>query len=114
MALLNREQFLAAKTKKFEDVELPELGGSVRIKSMSIKQQLEFENLMTTQKNDNDIIFSLIVLSCVDQDLKPLFTHEDVEEIKDHSADSVMTLFQAILDLNGINTTDMDQRAKNS
>ena len=114
MALLNREQFLSAQDSKFVEVALPELGGEVRIKSLSIAEQLQFEATATTSKSQNELVFDLILISCVDDDNKQMFRKEDLTAIKAKSASSITKLFKAILALNNLDEDEVDGLAKNS
>lgn len=113
MALLNRKQFIDADDIKYCEVELPELGGSVRIRSMSGKDEIEFEDVKKN-KEATEWIFWAIARYCVDENNQQMFTEDDVEAIKEKSSSSIKKLFDAILDLNTINDSKVEAEAKNS
>ncbi len=112
MALLNRQQFLSADDKRYKIIELPDLGGEVKIRSMSGEDELEFEKFKV-DKVTSEWVFWAICRYCVDENNSPMFTEQDLEDIKKKSSASLKKIFEAILDLNIINDEKIREEAKN-
>jgi hypothetical protein len=113
MALLNAEQFLKIDDHAYEVVDLPKLGGSVKIRSLSGSDALTFEK-MRKESDGKELIFWLILKCCVNEDNSLMFNESHLTEIEDKSPDSILTLFNAILDLNRTSDKDIKEEAKNS
>lgn len=112
--LLNKESIFAAKDLSYKEVEIPQWGGSVRIKVMSIAEQIEFERLNKSKKDDSDLVFALLSQCCVDADGNHLFNKDDVKNLNEKSSAPVLHLFKACLELNEMAKSDLDKQAKNS
>jgi hypothetical protein len=113
MTLLTKKQFLDADDKQYKIVELPELKGSVRIRSMSGKDELKFEEVKKN-KEASEWIFWAIAQYCVDEKGEQMFDESDVEAIKEKSSSSIKRIFDAILELNTISDEKVEIEAKNS
>lgn len=113
MALINKEQFLQNTACEHKDVHIEELGGEIRIKAMSIADQIKFEEESVNAKNQDDLIFQLILNCCVDENNKKLFSKEDIEAIKERAAPIIIKLFQEILKVNKLDEAEIDKLAKN-
>ena len=114
MALLDRAKFLQQDDYEYKDVYLKALDGEVRIRALSIRDQLVFEK-EAADKNleQSELMFNLILKCCVDEEGKLLFNEGDLEAIKDKSADIIVNLFKEILKINHINQEEVDGLAKN-
>lgn len=113
MALINKEQFLQNTACEYKDVHIEELGGEIRIKAMSIADQIQFEEESTTIKNQNELIFQLILNCCLDEKGVKLFEKDDLIIIKERSAPVILKLFQEILKVNKLDEEEIDKLAKN-
>lgn len=112
--LLNKNDIFASKDLTFREVEIPQWGGNVRIKVMSIAEQIAFERLNKSKKDDSELVFALLSQCCVDEDGNHLFNEDDISELNKKSSTPVLVLFKACLDLNSMNQVDLDKQAKNS
>ncbi len=112
--MLSRDDIFSAKDLTFQEVEIPQWGGSVRIKVMSIAEQIAFERLNKAKKDDSELVFALLSQCCVDEGGNHLFEEKDVVELNKKSSVPVLALFKACLDLNSMNQVDLDKQAKNS
>ena len=114
MALLDKAKFLQQDDYEYKDVHLKALGGEVRIKALSIRDQLSFEKEAADKNQDeSNLMFNLILKCCIDEKGELLFNEEDLEAIKDKSADVIVHLFKEILKINHINQDEVDGLAKN-
>ena len=84
VSLLSKDAILLAQDRPTLDVDVPEWGGTVRVREMSGNQRAEYEQL--TLKRDQadadataDNIRAIVVAACaVDDAGEPLFTQADV------------------------------------
>ena len=76
--LLTRDQILAKRAElPKESVEIPELGGSVLIRILTLKEVREIQKLQNTTKENLAIYPRLVALGCVNDDGSALFVGED-------------------------------------
>ncbi len=108
MARLTQEQIKNCRDLKTKIVEMPEWGGDIEIKAMSVKQQLDID----ANKEDKDLVFILIQMCCIDIDGGMLF--DDIKVLQDKSPESIMKLYKEVLDINKQNPADVEDMAKNS
>jgi len=115
MALLGREEILAADDRKYETVECPEWGGEVRLKSISGTQRDAYEqSLIQTNGNDRKMNLrnarvKLIVLCAVDAEGRALFSAEDVSALGRRNAAPIDRLFDACKKLAGMGDEDVEK-----
>lgn len=112
MAFLSKEEILKVNDMRYDCVAIPEWGGDVRIKTMSLSDQLAYEEVRKGENTEN-IIIQLVKTSCVDENGKQLFTDEDVKLLHDKSADVICRIFQKCLDINVVNSEKVEKQAKN-
>jgi hypothetical protein len=120
MALLTREQILAADDLKRETVPVPEWGGDVIVKSLTGAERDEFEDSVVRQRgksrelNLRNARARLVSLSLVDEAGSRLFSAGDVEQLGRKSAAALDRVFGAAQRLSGLTEQDVDELAKNS
>ncbi len=114
MPRLTKHQIFAANDLKSKIVNMEEWGGDLEIRVMSVKEQLDFDKFIAEKPDDRTMAFYLIVRSCIDENGKRLFNDEDIEFIQNKSSDSILKLFDAILELNKQKPDDVEKLAKNS
>jgi len=88
-------------------VPMPEWGGDIEIRTLSVKQELQLSEI----KDNEDLIFKLIAMCCINEDGSLLF--EDLEVLKKKSSESVMRLYHEIIGLNKKTDNDIEELAKN-
>jgi hypothetical protein len=120
MPLLTREQILQADDLPFEDVEVPEWGGTVRVRTLSGQERDAFEASITEQRGRNirirpeNIRARLVALSVVDEEGQQLFDESDIRRLGAKSAKALDRLFSVAQRLSGISNEDVEELAKNS
>lgn len=113
MALISKKKFLENKNHDYKDVEIKGLDGEIRIKALSIADQIEFENIAADQSLDEStLMFQLILKCCIDEDGEALFEDGDLEDLKKQPADMMVQLFKEILKMNSIDQGEVDAIAK--
>lgn len=106
MALLTRDQFLAATDRKTKDLELAELGGTVRIAAISADTLFKFRDLSKRRSQGEDveleIVGTILAGSIVDEQNKEMFTPADIPLLLKKSPTVVTAIFQQAMELNNL------------
>ena len=119
MKLLGKDEILAASDMTFEEVDVPEWGGAVRVKSMSGAERDLFESFLTdikgkdVKQNFNNVRAKLVACTAVDENGSLLFDVIDVAALGKKSAIALNRVFQVAQKLNGIGQDAVDELSKN-
>lgn len=115
-ALLDKAAIAAAQDGDiFEDVEVPEWGGTVRIRVMTGRERDAWEaSLMTRKGKRMEFTYtnyraSLLVRCIVDEDGKRLFGDHDIGTLSEKSAPAIERLFEAARKINRLNDEDVEE-----
>ena len=95
MALLSREQILAAPDRRYVEVDVPEWGGAVRVASMTAAQVVEYTDVEQPKR-----MFWLLAATIVDQTGAPVFTLDDVPELEKKSPAATLRVYREAAKLN--------------
>lgn len=120
MKYLSREDILGASDLQYEDVEVPEWGGTVRLRGLTGSERDEFEAGIVRRRgrdveaNLQNIRAKLVSLAAVDEDGKRLFSEADVAALGRKSARALDRLFSVAQRLSGLTDNDVEELAKNS
>jgi hypothetical protein len=108
MMQLTRDQLLGAIVPEFKQVDVPELGGHVYVRTMALGE------LFGINTSDNSqAAVSLIVAGVCDHEGKALFTRDDAEALSKVQAKVAKRLAEAVSDLNRLGGDDVRDTAKN-
>lgn len=109
---LTAETILNAEDFRYEDVECPEWGGTVRVRSLSGGQR----SVITQRAQDKateDLEELLVVMGCVDETGNRIFTNKDIDKLKKKSNTPISRISKKIMKLSGIgNAGEMVEDAK--
>ena len=118
MSLLSRDQILSAVDIVTEDVEVPEWGGTVRVRGLTGTDRDRFEAAMVNvrgkggnrsqQVNTENFRARLVLASVVDEDGKRMFTERDVKALGEKSAAALDRVMTVALRLSGLPETDAE------
>jgi hypothetical protein len=112
--LLDRDAILSAEpTLPHVDVEVPEWGGTIRLRSMTAGERDRWEADQLASPNA-DVRARLVAACACDDSGAPLFAKADVARLSAQSARVMGRLFDAALALNRISGEDVDALEKNS
>lgn len=117
--LLNKEQIKSVSDLETLDVEVPEWGGTVRLKSLTGAERDRFEASVVqgqgknTTVNMQNLRAKLVAQSAIGEDGKALFTEEDVKWLGEKSAKALNRLFNAAQQLSGLSESDVKELAGN-
>jgi hypothetical protein len=115
MTLLSRDQILTAHDLDTEDVDCPEWGGTVRIRSLTGEERDRFEASCLIERdgkqstNLENMRARLVALSVVGEDGKPVFTGADVKRLGMKNAAVLDRVFEAARELSGLTKTDVEE-----
>lgn len=116
---LSKEEIFAAQDTTEMDVDVPEWGGKVRLRSMTGTQRSNYEHWVSCRGRENDRDFrglreQLIVACAVDESGNPLFeTEEDIEKLAEKNANVIERLATAAQKVSGLLDDDVEEAAKN-
>jgi len=111
MALLNRMAILAAQDMQTVDVNVPEWGGSVRVRVMTVSERNEF--VRRSNSEDKESVGAwLVSLLTIDGDGKRVFEESDVGALQAKSFRAVDAVIAAILSANGMTPEKVDEAGK--
>jgi len=119
VALLTREEILQADDLPVEDVDVPEWGGTVRVRTLSGAERDRFEGSITEQRGKkikvkaDNIRAKLVALSVVNEKGQPVFDEGDVRQLGKKSAKALDRVFDVAQRLSGISDEDVEELAKN-
>jgi len=118
--LLTRDAILQAQDLQYEDVEMPEWGGTVRVRTLTGRERDAFEQSMLNEKGKNtktnlrNIRAKLVALTVVDGEGKRIFNAADIELLGEKSANALDRLFDVARRLSRLTEKDTEELAKNS
>lgn len=112
---LTKEQILAADDMGLLEVSVPEWGGSVFVRVMSVGERDSYENEWMVNKSKGVDNFRSKFLQRVICDAKGelLFTPDEVDRIAKKSARVVTRLWEAAMKHNALTDNDVEELAKN-
>lgn len=117
--MLTREAILQAQDLPYEDVEVPEWRGIVRVRGLTGAERDAFEQSIVEQRGKNtrmnlrNIRAKLVALCCVDEQGNRIFTDDDVELLGKKSAAALNRIFEVAQRLSGLRPEDVEELAGN-
>jgi len=117
--VLSREDILKAEDRRIEVVEVPEWGGSVRVRSMTGAERDQFEGEVLDIRRGGvelkraNFRARLVVRTVVGDDDKPMFSPGDLEALGAKSAAALDRVIAIAMRLNGLEPGALEVAAKN-
>lgn len=105
--MLNRDAILAAKDFKFRDVDVPEWGGTVRVRGLSAAERDSFEASVATTQDLSNLRARLVVLSLVDEEGNRLFKDSEATLLGQKNGVVINKLFDVVRELSGMSDADL-------
>ncbi|MGH3598936.1 MAG: hypothetical protein ACRDQH_01445 [Pseudonocardiaceae bacterium] len=103
--LLGREQILGAEDLETKDVEVPEWGGTVRVRGLSAGERDRHEMRMALAQRDGvltDVRASVVASAIIDENGKRVFSDAEIMVLSKKSADALDRLFDVVSKLSGM------------
>ena len=120
MALLSKSDILCANDLKTEDVDVPEWGGAVRVRSFTGRARDAFEaSMVRGEGKDRKVDLTnmrarLVSLTVIDEAGQRLFSDDEVELLGAKSGAALDRVFAVAQKLNGLSGADVEELTKNS
>lgn len=120
MKLLGKEDILGANDMRFEDVEVPEWGGSVRVRSLMGVERDDMDASNLIKKNGKHEVSlhhmraKLCARSIVNEAGIRVFSDEDIEVLGMKSAAALNRVYEVAARLAGLTDASVQEIAKNS
>ena len=120
MSLLSKTAILAAQDLQTEDVEVPEWGGAVRVRSFTGRERDAFEaSMVRGDGRDRRVDLTnmrarLVGLTVIDESGQRLFTDEEADLLGAKSGAALDRVFAIAQKLNGLSGADVEEFSKNS
>lgn len=115
MAILSKAAILAASDKKMIDIDVPEWGGTVKIRVMTGTERDRFESEFVAGNKSVDMVRSKMVAKCLcDEEGNRLFTEQDIPALGEKSAAVLDKLFTVCMKHNRFTKDDVEELAGNS
>lgn len=122
---LSKEQILGKTALRTKSVEVPEWGGAVTVRELTLLGRAECAELISAVKIDKKGATKnvkeateakiFVALNCVvDGDGEPMFTREEIEAFGAEAMDALNTIFDAALELGAITDAAVEEAEKNS
>lgn len=116
MALLSKEQITAADDRSWEDVDVTEWGGSVRLLGLSGTERNAYQaslvvlgsNGTVQRMNLADQTAKLLAKAIVDENFERLFTDKDVKALGAKNGAVLQRLFEVAQRLSGLRKEDVE------
>jgi len=112
---LTEEQILAADDMGLLELEVPEWGGSVHIRVMTVGERDSYENEWMVNKSKGVDNFRSKFLQRVlcDENGELLFTAQEVDKLAKKSARVITRVWEAAMRHNALTDGDVEELAKN-
>jgi hypothetical protein len=122
MALLSKEQITSADDRKWEDVDVPEWGGTVRLLALSGTDREAWElstmvmgpNGSVQRRNLVDARAKLLAKCLIDEDGQRLFTDKEVKDLSAKSGAVIDRLFDIARRMSGLGKDAVEAKQGNS
>ena len=115
--MLNREAILKADDLPREELDVPEWGGTVFVRTLTGTERDAFEASMIKGERQVDLTNTrakLCVRCITDAEGKRLFNDSDIAQLGQKSSRALDRVFEVAQRLNGLSAKDVEDIAKNS
>lgn len=109
---LSKAQLLAYRAPKIEIINVPEFGGEVCIRVMTVQEREQFERKHSPDPQA-DFRVRMICASVCDEEGNLLFTDTDKAEVRKWDANASDTILKAAAILNRMGPDEVEDEAKN-
>ena len=107
MTLLSKDSILNSNDLPNDVVEVPQWGGSVKVRGMTAGERDRFEDMIRT-KGLGALRATLAGMCIIDEDGKRLFTDIEVNKLADKSAEALDLVVEVASRLSGLTPEDAD------
>ena len=104
---LTKDQILGAVDFKYEEVDVPEWGGSVRLRGLSASERDEFEASLGVSQDLVNMRARLVVNCLVDENGDKLFKSSEAKDLGKKNGLVINRLFDEVRKLSGMADEDL-------
>lgn len=115
---LSKDQILAAEDIPTKDVEVPEWGGSVRMRGLTGSERDAYESSLFQQRGEKRILRTenararLVAMCIVDEDGERMFSDAEAKDLGRKSGKVLDRLFDEARKLSGLTAEDVEELAE--
>jgi hypothetical protein len=104
MTILTREQILEAQDIEVREIDVPEWGGIVKIRALTLREREEYDSwLFSTNKLDSTTSRArLLSMAIVGDDGNPIFTEGDIKALAKKNSKICVRLSYIVQKLSGM------------
>jgi len=114
MMLLDKSAILSHVNLKTEDVDVPEWGGTVRVRELTGAERDRLEASVAGENKDfTNMRARMVAATCVDAGGKRLFSDADVVKLGKLSAIALDRVFWTAMRLSGMSSDDVQAAEEN-
>ena len=114
---LTKDQILQADDLKFSEVDVPEWGGKVRIKTMTGEERDAFEDKIVVRDKDGNrkgmdiknFRAKLLVRTIVDEEGKRVFDEQDIHALGMKSSAALDRVAEEVQEINRLRAQDVEE-----
>lgn len=115
---LSKDAIFAVKDSDSHEVDVPEWGGSILLRSMTGKQRNDYEHWATTQSKEKvpdyrGIRERLIICCAVDENGDALFTESDLAKLAEKNSEVIDRLHTECRAICGMDEDSVEDAVKN-
>ena len=116
MKKLSKDDIFKADDLPTKDIDIPEWGGTLTIRTLTGAERDQFESAFVNQDQIDirGLKARLIQLTVQNGDGQPMFTKADLQKINSKSASVIDRIFQESQRLSGLTKEDVDELVGNS
>lgn len=117
MSILNKQEIINIKDIYFEEINVPEWNGSVRIYMLNAGERLDFENTVSAGKQksgltfDANLLVTLVSLCLKDENGAPIFEIDEIDELRKKNFRVIKRLADKCMEINALGE-DAEQESK--
>ncbi len=104
---LTKDQILGVVDFTYEEVDVPEWGGSVRLRGLSAAERDEFEAAIGVTQDLTNMRSRLVVNCLIDEDGNRLFKNSEAKQLGEKNATVMNMLFDRCRHLSGMSDDDL-------
>jgi hypothetical protein len=112
--LLTKDQILKSDDLPSIIVDVPDWGGEVKVRAMSIHDRIKFEAEQANNASQTAMMVNLVLYTCVNENNERIFDDSDKEMLESKSPQALMKVFSASIGLNILTQEVIEEKAKNS
>lgn len=115
MALLTKQEIFDADDRETREVEVPEWGGEVLVRSLSGKERDEFEVAIANVKskkgeqNLENVRARLVSMCIVDERGTRLFSDRDITTLGNKSVKALQRVYNVCQEMNALSDEDVEE-----